>query len=311
VLKKRLILAFKVLIPLIVFIGVGLALYKSWGQIQEVHWKPNYLLLVLAGICYGIAYIPAAVFWRYALRTLGQNPGVYESFRAYYIGHLGKYVPGKGFVIIIRSGLLNHAKTKISAAVAAVFVETMTMMAVGAFVATLIVVFWFRQDGHQTEHSNKIMMLAIGIMCGTMLPILPPIFHFAAKKCRIELEGLKFRTLAVGWLLNLPVWLMLGIFVWLTMQGIGMQGHAVVHDVMFCTLVVSMGTVFGFATLIPGGFGARELMMGVLLVPFFTAHPQTVGDIDPTAMAVAVSVVQRLLSIITELIIAAMLVWKR
>jgi uncharacterized membrane protein YbhN (UPF0104 family) len=78
---------------------------------------------------------------------------------------------------------------------------------------------------------------------------------------------------------------------------------------MFCTLVVSMGMVSGFATPIPGGFGARELVMGVLLVPFFKARPHMIGDIDPMAMAVAITTVQRLISILTELTISALLAW--
>jgi uncharacterized membrane protein YbhN (UPF0104 family) len=307
VLKKRLIITLKILIALAVFGWVGWELYKSWGKIQQVHWEPHYLLLILSGICYAVAYIPAAIFWRHAMRTLGQQPGVYETFRAYYIGHLGKYVPGKAMVLVIRPGLLNHKRTKISAAAASVFVETMTMMAVGAFVAATIVLFWFRQDGHHIDHENWLMLLTVGIMCGTMLPILPPVFHFVAKKCRVELEGLRFRTLAVGWMLNIPVWIMLGVSYWLTMQGLGMQSNAAFHDILFCTLAVSMAMVFGFATPIPGGLGARELVGVFLLVPFFQAHPQTIGVIAPEAMAFAVVTVQRVISILSELTVSALL----
>jgi uncharacterized membrane protein YbhN (UPF0104 family) len=245
------------------------------------------------------------------MQTLGQQPGVYESFRAYYIGHLGKYIPGKGFVLVIRSGLLNHERTKIPAAAASVFLETMTMMAVGAFVTVAIVMFWFRQEGHRIEHESGLMLLAVGVLCGTMLPILPPVFHFVAKKCRIELEGLRFRTLAVGWLLNIPVWIMLGTSLWLIMQGIGIQSQAVLRDIMFCTLTVSTAMVFGFATPIPGGLGARELVAIHLLVPFFLAHPDMLGDNTAEAMAIVIVAVQRIISIFSELTISAILMCKR
>ena len=310
-LKKRLIFALKILFALAIFGGVAWALYKSWDKIQGIHWEPNYHLLVLAGICYVVAYIPAAIFWRYAMRTLGQQPGVYESFRAYYIGHLGKYIPGKGFVLVIRSGLLNHKRTKISAAVASVFLETMTMMAVGAFVTATIVMFWFRQEGHNIEHENWIMLLTVGVMCGTMLPIFPPVFHFIAKKCRIALEGLRFRTLAVGWILNIPVWIMLGVSLWLIMQGVGIQSQSVFHDVLFCILTVSAAMVFGFATPIPGGLGARELAALYLLVPFFLAHPNMIGDNDPVAMAIVIVFLQRIIAILSELILSVPLFYIR
>jgi hypothetical protein len=47
--------------------------------------------------------------------------------------------------------------------------------------------------------------------------------------------------------------------------------------------------------------------MGLLLVPFFHAHPQTIGDFDPEAMAIAIVTIQRLLSIFSELTVSALL----
>lgn len=307
--KKCLIPAFKILIFLVVFGAVGWKFYESWDQMREIHWSPNYLLLTLSGICYAVAYIPAAFYWRYAMQTLGQQPGIYETFRAYYIGHLGKYVPGKVMVLVIRSGLLNHEHTKLSAAAASVFLETMTMMAVGAFVAAAIVVLFLWQGVLELPH--WLMFLTLGIMGGTVLPILPPVFHFAARKCRIELQGLRFRTLATGWMFNIPVWFMLGVSLWLIMLGFGMVSESVFTELLYCTLAVSMAVVLGFATLIPAGFGARELATMVILAPFFQTHPLPIGVADSAIMAGVVVTVQRIISILVELSVSALLVWKR
>ena len=302
--KRQLFALIKLLIFLAVCGSVGWKLYGSWNEIQKVQWTPNYLLLTLAGICYAVAFIPAAIFWRYALKTLGQKPGIYEAFRAYYVGHLGKYVPGKVMVLVIRTGLLNHERTKITTAGASIFLETMTMMAVGAFVAALIVVFWLRQ----TEHGTWLSLWALGIMAGTMLPILPPVFHFAAKRCRIELEGLTFRTLAVGWMLYIPVWFMLGVSLWLTMRGFGMQSESVIGELPICILAISFSIVLGFASMIPGGFGVREWGMALVLIPFFTVHP--IGTIDPTLTALVIVAAHRMISILSELTVSAVLAWK-
>ena len=307
VLKKRLILALKILVALVVFGWVGWKLYESWDKIHEIHLEPNYLLLTLAGICYTVAYIPSAIYWRYAMQTLGQKPDVYETFRAYYIGHLGKYVPGKAMVLVIRSGLLNHERTKITAAAASVFLETMTMMAVGGFVAAAIGVLWFRQHEHVVAHGTMLTFLTLGFLCCTILPILPPVFHFAAKKCRIELEKLRFRTLAAGWMLNIPVWMMLGGSLWLTMLGLGfgMQNPSIVTELSFCTLAISGSIVVGFASMLPGGFGSRELALIYMLTLFFTTHP--IGELEPTVIAIAVATVQRLVSILAELVVSVVL----
>ena len=302
--KKRLFAALKILIFLVVCGWVGSELHKSWDKIQEIQWTPNYLLLAFAGICYIVAYLPAVIYWRYAMKSLGQKPGCYESFRAYYIGHLGKYVPGKAMVLIIRTGLVQSERTKITAAGASVFVETMTMMAVGAFVAALIAVIEFRQ----TEQGNLPWLLALGIMVGTVLPILPPVFHFVAKKCRIQLTGLSFKTLVVGWMLNIPVWIMLGVSLWLTMQGLGMRSESVITELPFFILAISLSVVAGFASMLPAGLGSREAVMIFVLTAFFATHPT--GAIEPSGVAIVVATVHRIISILSELTVSTMLARK-
>lgn len=304
--RKHLFLAFKILIALVVFGGVSRELYKSWDKIQHIQWDPNYLILVFSGICYAAAFIPAAVFWRYAMQTLGQKPDVYEAFRAYFIGHLGKYVPGKVMVLIIRSGLLNHERTTIPVAAASVFLETMTMMAVGGFVAASIGALWFRQHEHLVNNGKLLTLLTFGFLCCMVLPILPPVFHFIAKKCRIAFEGLRFRTLAVGWILNVPVWIMLGVSLWLTMIGLGfgMKNVSIFTELSFCTLAISGSIVVGFASMLPGGFGSRELTLMYMLTLFFTTHP--IEGIEPMAIAIAIAAVHRLVSILSELIVSAL-----
>ena len=308
--KKHLFAAIKILICLVVCGLVGYELYKSWDKIHEIELTPNYPLLALAGLCYAVAFTPAAIFWRYAMQTLGQKPAIYETFRAYYIGHLGKYVPGKAMVLIIRTGLIKSERTKITAAGASVFVETMTMMAVGGFVAASVLVLWFRHHEHVVAHASWLMLITCVFLCFTVLPILPPVFHFAAKKCRIELEGLRFRTLAVGWILNVPVWGMLGVSLWLTMigMGFGMNHEQIITELSFCTSAISGSIVVGFASMLPGGFGTREYALLSLLALFYATHP--IEGTDPKVIALIIVTVHRILSILAELTVSAVLAWK-
>ena len=311
--KKHLFLAIKILIFLVVCGWVGWELYKSWDKIQEVPWILNYPLLALAGICYVVAYIPAAIYWRYAMQTLGQKPGVYEVFRAYYIGHLGKYVPGKAMVLIIRTGLVQSERTKITAAGASVFLETMTMMAVGTFVAAMTVALIVCFELREIEDRNWLMLWTLGIMVGTVLPILPPVFHFVTKrlkKFKIELEGLTFKTLAVGWMLNIPVWIMLGVSLWLVMQGLGMESKSVIDELPVCILAISFSVVLGFASMIPGGLGVREMAMVIVLAPLVATHPigtAPTGEDTSTLVAIAIVAAHRVMSILSELTISAIL----
>src|SRR3974377_914554 len=91
------------------------------------------------------ALLPEGLFWHWVLKALGQDVGLFETLRAYYIGHLGKYVPGKAMVIVLRTGLL-YGRVDTGIAVASVFLEKLPMMAVGACIAVPVLAIWFLHD---------------------------------------------------------------------------------------------------------------------------------------------------------------------
>jgi uncharacterized membrane protein YbhN (UPF0104 family) len=315
VLKKQLILAAKILIVLAVVSWVAWELRKSWDKASLIQWSPDYFWLTMAGVFYAVGYLPAALFWRYSMQTLGQAPGFYESLRAYYIGHLGKYIPGKAMVVIIRSGLLDHTKTHASVAAAAVFLETLTMMAVGAFLAALIILLYRNTSYGDIPHGNYLTLLAVGMMIAAGLPIFPPFFRKVARKLGVgkkdpeidaKLAGLTLKTLLVGWVLLIPAWFLLGLSLWASIRGIGIEAEPLLDVLPRFTLAAAFSMVLGFVLMVPGGLGVREFAMAQVLITYFAAHP---SDADPASQAIVVAGVQRIVSILTELFISALL-WK-
>lgn len=318
--KKRLIFAAKILIILAVAVWIVWELYKAWGKIYLLDWQPDFFWLALSGVLYVVAYLPAAFFWRLTMQSLGQQPGLYESLRAYYIGHLGKYVPGKAMVVVLRSGLLRHDRTRMSIAAAAVFLETLTMMASGAFLSALIVVLWFRD----LPGGSKLVLIAVGMMFLAGLPILPPIFRAITKKIGVgrndpeidrKLQGLRFQTLGIGWVLTLISWVVLGLSLWATIKGIGIDIGS--WNQLFLNwprfiLAASLPVVLGFAMMIPAGIGVREFAMVQVLSPYFAgmliAAGMPVEDAAKLAaiQGIAVAAVQRGISILGELVISAL-----
>ncbi len=55
--------------------------------------------------------------------------------RAYLVSHLGKYVPGKAMVVIVRAGMVVPFGARASTAAIATFYETLVMMASGGLIA--------------------------------------------------------------------------------------------------------------------------------------------------------------------------------
>ena len=113
-------------------------------------------LVVCAGL-YLIGQLPCGLFWRRILCDMGEEVPLGRALRAYYIGHLGKYVPGKAVVFVLRIGLIKAVQPlRTGVGVAAIFYETLTTMAVGAFMATVILAL-------DRSHEWHVLLISAGL----------------------------------------------------------------------------------------------------------------------------------------------------
>ena len=87
-------------------------LLAARSQLTQATWRLAPGWLVLSGLLYLLGMLFAGLYWYRVLRDLGQEPYLGETLRAYFIGHLGKYVPGKAMVIILRAGLLSGPRVE-------------------------------------------------------------------------------------------------------------------------------------------------------------------------------------------------------
>lgn len=312
--KSRFFTAIKLLIVLLVAFWVVRELMHSWKAISSHPWRFDYGWLAFSALLYAIAYLPACAFWHLLLRRLGQRPGVLETLRAYFIGHLGKYVPGKAMVVILRAGLLRGETTRPSIAAAAVFFETLTMMAAGAFLAAAVIILCFRDHPYQLT----LTLLSVGMMVVSTAPLNPPLFRFLAKKLGVgrgdpeideKLRGLDGRALVIGWLLMGLLWILLGVSLWASIRGLGFETGPLVTHLPRFTAAMALSTVLGFLAMIPGGLGVREWALTQLLTLYFAGLTLHGADaaLRPETIAFVAAAMQRLLSILAELAVSAVL----
>ena len=90
--------------------------------------------LTLSAALYTASWLPSVWFWRELMRALGGRPGFADAARAYYCGSLGKYVPGKAMVLILRGSLMNGRGCPGRTAAVTAAYETLTMMGTGLLV---------------------------------------------------------------------------------------------------------------------------------------------------------------------------------
>jgi len=304
--KKWLLRALKLLIVVLVVWAVRRTLCEAWSQLGEYRWQLHVGWVLVSGLLYLLGLLLAGVFWHRVLLVLGQEARLGECLRAYFIGHLGKYVPGKAMVVVIRAGMVRSHRVDTALAAASVFFETLTMMAVGAFLAAAVLAVGFRGEAPR-------FWGAVGLMLVAGLPTLPPLFKRLARLAGVgrsdpdvarKMDRLGGRTLLLGWALMTLAWVLLGLSYWATLQAMGIPGLDPVGQLPRYTASVALAMVAGFLLLVsPGGIGVREVALAALMIPYL----KTFAPEHAELVAWASAAVLRLVWLGAELAISAVL----
>ena len=306
--KKRLATVGKLVIVLLIVWFVRHTLVTGLSQLDKHPWRFQPLWLAAAGGLYLLGLLPAGLFWRRVLRVLGQEARLGETLRAYYIGHLGKYVPGKAMVVVLRTGLIRSHRVETGVAAVSVFFETLTMMSVGAFIATAILAGWFRQQA-----SPLLFWVALGLMVAAGLPTLPPVFKRLVQLAGIgksnpataeKLHNLGYGTLLAGWVAMSIGWVVLALSFWAVLRAMGVADVNPFAELPRYTAGVSLAMVAGFLSLVPGGAVVREVILTELMVPYFIA---TAPEVSAAAAALVSAVMLRIVWLVSELTISGIL----
>jgi uncharacterized membrane protein YbhN (UPF0104 family) len=262
--KRWLWRAVKTAIVLAIFAGVGWTLYRNLEQLDTSTLTVDPLRLSLAGVFYLLALFPWALYWWWSLRALGQRPAFWSAVRAYYISHLGKYVPGKAMVPILRTGLIRGPEVRAGVTVVTVFYETLTVMAAGVCFAALAVT--------ETLWLTEQWLVLIVVLLLIAIFLSPRLFNWLAARLAARFRGpgsepappLPVVVFLGGLGLGALSWLGLGLSLWAAIRAVS-EVPLEPMAIMLCTAFVALATVAGFVTPAPGGLGVREWILMELL----------------------------------------------
>lgn len=291
-------------IALVVAYGIWQNLQKAVSKVQEEGFQfveLRWHFLLIAGLIYLLGSLPAGMFWYRLMRAMGQRPELGSTLRAFFIGHLGKYVPGKALVVVLRTALVRGDSIQRTVVATAVFSETLTMVAVGAVYAAVLITLFF-------SHQTVLLALAVAIACGGVFATTPVIFRQIVLVLRIarlhpeiheNLKGLSWPVMLWGWAANLVGWSLLGGSLVAVMHAIpAANPHltSIAQSFPLLTATVCLAMVAGFITPLPGGVGVREWVIIEMLAP----------DFGPV-IAVVSAVLLRVTWLLAEVLVALIL----
>jgi uncharacterized membrane protein YbhN (UPF0104 family) len=295
--KKWVLVAMKIAIVGLVVWFIRRTIVDAWTQLGEHPWQFDDRWLAISGVLYLLGTMFCGVFWHRILRVLGQPVSLPQALRAYYIGQLGKYVPGKAMVVILRTGFVQGQGINTSLAAASVFFETLTMMSSGALIGAAIVAVWYREQ-------TLLFWAALAVMATAGLPTLPPVFRRLTRLVGVgrsdpsvleKLADLGYGTVFLGWILTGLGWAILGLSFGAVLRGLGVADAASLEFHLH-TAAVTLATVAGFISFIPGGAVIREAVLTELMTPHLGG-----------ALALVSAILLRLVWLVSELIISGIL----
>jgi uncharacterized membrane protein YbhN (UPF0104 family) len=266
----------------LVVVGVGVSgtVRNALAQLSEHEWELRPGWLAVAGAVYLVGLVPMAWFWRRTLASLRFPAPFLAVLRAYFLGQLGKYVPGKAMAVVLRIAVVRKWVQSMRIAIVSVFLETLTMMAAGGFLAFILSVAVLRSD-------TFISLIALAMALAPGLPTLPPIARRIAAfgvrrferddgsnsttpspaQIEINLRGINYRLLGAGWLAAAACWVLLGISLWTTLRAIGVDRPGLLTDLPVMITAVAFAVVAGFLSMLPGGLVVRDAVLMQLLAP--------------------------------------------
>ncbi len=262
----------KAVLATAILVMVGRQFYRdlSRPELHQIELRPGWL--VLSGLLYLLGLGLSAWFWHHLLWVFGERPALFTALRAYFLGHFGKYVPGKAWALLLRGNLVRGPQVRLGVAILSSFYEVLTTMAAGALVAAVVFVFLPPEVPQLEWHPLLTGLLLLGL-CG--VPLLPGVFNLLvgrlAERFRtiddFRLPRLQPRTLALGLVMTSGGWGLLGLSTWVLWQGVLPEPPELTMATWArFAAAVGLAYVAGFLVLVtPSGVGVREYFLLHLL----------------------------------------------
>lgn len=269
---------------LLVVAFLVLYLARNWSQVAAHPWRIDWPRLALASVCVLAAYSGFVLTWRRILGHLGGRLSVRDAHRIWYLGNLGRYVPGKvlqlaGTAYLARAKGVSPVLTvsasltsQVFVLVAGLLVAAATLPELGAATTTELSVLW-----------TVGLAVAALLVLVVLSPILDTIYRFALRLIgKSEYHAsIPVRERIVLLAVSLLAWVALGTGFWLFVGSVApLEAGAMLPMIG----ISAAGYVGGYlAVFIPGGLGVREGLYALLLAAYV-----------PPPMAVAIAILSRL-----------------
>ena len=231
----------------------------DWPLVQPELDDANWGWIGLAGLCAVLGMTSIGWGWLHVMRTLGAEPRFFRTIAWYYVGELGKYVPGGVWPVLGRGELARRGDIPRSRAFTSVALSLGMLYLAAMFTAAAFLPFAVIGKG---GGFSPWMLVLLALPVGVVLlhhDVLDWLMAKASKatKRQIKVEVPQWRDSLVLVARYIPTWLFIGTATYAVTRAI--TPDVSYPRMMFATI---LSWVVGFlAVPVPSGAGIRETVL--------------------------------------------------
>jgi glycosyltransferase 2 family protein len=277
----------------------GLAVADQWNEVRGALDRlgaasvAGAFLAVLAGLTGGM------LVWRSLLAGLGSPLRVPDAARIFFVGQLGKYVPGSVWPLVAQMEL-GRAHDVPRRRSGTAFVLTMLVVLASGLLAAAVTLPFFAYDAAQRfALALAVAPLLLAVLHPRVLnPVLDRLLRLARRPPLEHPLSTTAVARALGW--TTVMWVAYGVQIWLLGVPLGIGGgDPAVRTLLLATGSFALAWCAGFLVVVtPAGAGVREVALVAALSPVLDS-----GE------ALVVALVSRLLMTVGDLVCAGVAGW--
>ena len=275
----------------VVVIAVGIGAYeidKEWHQVRHALDQIGPLASFEALLALLVMQVATLCQWQALLAGLGSPLHTGTAGRIFFIGQLGKYIPGSLWPILTQMELGARANVPRSRSAGASVLTMIVSLATGLLVAAATLPFAHYSAGYDWVF----LLVPVILVClypKVLNPLLNRLFKLTKRPGLDQPVTLTMLSKALAW--SIVAWLANGVQIWILADKLGAPiDRTILIALGGYAFAWCVGFVIVFA---PAGAGARDALLILALSPLIGRQA-----------ALAVALVSRAVNTISDLLVA-------
>lgn len=266
--------------------------YRNWGEFSETIMNVDLGIFAFSMLFYFVYKITLASLFHYITKINGCAISCRKALPAYLYSILGKYIPGKVFMLAARLAYYKEENAPLSKVTVCFFIENLCTL-LGAAMLFILSLFFFPNELLENYRWLTLLLIAAFFVCihpKIINAALKIIGKFFKKDLQIPMKYVQILKVVLMFIGN---WLIVGFGFFMLVKSV--YPSVGQDEMLFCAGIYGISAIMGIlAVFAPSGIGVRE---GIMLAGLMLIMPES--------SAAVVSVISRLWQSVAELILIA------